>query len=69
MSGQLNVETHACALTDVYTFGPTFRAEVGHGFVFTVYVCMYVCMYVCIYVRPLSLCMYACMYVLLKYDS
>eukprot|EP01036_Dinobryon_divergens_P034968 gene34968-45253_t len=27
VSGQLNVETHACALTDVYTFGPTFRAE------------------------------------------
>lgn len=27
VSGQLNVETHACALSDVYTFGPTFRAE------------------------------------------
>jgi aspartyl/asparaginyl-tRNA synthetase len=27
VSGQLNVETHACALCDVYTFGPTFRAE------------------------------------------
>jgi asparaginyl-tRNA synthetase len=27
VSGQLNVETHCCALTDVYTFGPTFRAE------------------------------------------
>jgi asparaginyl-tRNA synthetase len=26
-SGQLNAETHACALGDVYTFGPTFRAE------------------------------------------
>lgn len=26
-SGQLNVETHACALSDCYTFGPTFRAE------------------------------------------
>ncbi|MDX2175443.1 MAG: asparagine--tRNA ligase [Candidatus Sumerlaeia bacterium] len=27
VSGQLNVETYACALGDVYTFGPTFRAE------------------------------------------
>lgn len=27
VSGQLNVETHCCALGDVYTFGPTFRAE------------------------------------------
>lgn len=27
VSGQLNVETHACALGNVYTFGPTFRAE------------------------------------------
>ena len=27
VSGQLNVETHACALSKVYTFGPTFRAE------------------------------------------
>lgn len=27
VSGQLNVETHACAMSDVYTFGPTFRAE------------------------------------------
>ncbi len=27
VSGQLNVETHACALSNVYTFGPTFRAE------------------------------------------
>jgi asparaginyl-tRNA synthetase len=27
VSGQLNVETHCCALTRVYTFGPTFRAE------------------------------------------
>ncbi|DAZ98537.1 TPA: hypothetical protein N0F65_007036 [Lagenidium giganteum] len=27
VSGQLNVETHCCALSDVYTFGPTFRAE------------------------------------------
>ena len=30
VSGQLNVETHACALGDVYTFGPTFRAEDSH---------------------------------------
>lgn len=30
VSGQLNVETHACALSDVYTFGPTFRAEDSH---------------------------------------
>lgn len=30
VSGQLNVETHACALCDVYTFGPTFRAEESH---------------------------------------
>jgi asparaginyl-tRNA synthetase len=27
VSGQLAAETHACALGDVYTFGPTFRAE------------------------------------------
>jgi asparaginyl-tRNA synthetase len=27
VSGQLNLETMACALSDVYTFGPTFRAE------------------------------------------
>lgn len=27
VSGQLNAEAMACALTDVYTFGPTFRAE------------------------------------------
>ena len=27
VSGQLNVETYACSLCDVYTFGPTFRAE------------------------------------------
>lgn len=27
VSGQLNGETLACALSDVYTFGPTFRAE------------------------------------------
>lgn len=30
VSGQLNVETVACALSDVYTFGPTFRAENSH---------------------------------------
>ncbi|MGK2889348.1 MAG: asparagine--tRNA ligase [Candidatus Malihini olakiniferum] len=27
VSGQLNCETYACALSKVYTFGPTFRAE------------------------------------------
>ncbi len=27
VSGQLNLEAYACALTKVYTFGPTFRAE------------------------------------------
>ena len=27
VSGQLNLENYACALGDVYTFGPTFRAE------------------------------------------
>ncbi len=27
VSGQLEAETYACALTNVYTFGPTFRAE------------------------------------------
>ncbi|OIN06586.1 asparagine--tRNA ligase [Oceanisphaera psychrotolerans] len=27
VSGQLNTETYACALSKVYTFGPTFRAE------------------------------------------
>jgi asparaginyl-tRNA synthetase len=30
VSGQLSAETHACALGDVYTFGPTFRAENSH---------------------------------------
>lgn len=30
VSGQLNVENYACALSNVYTFGPTFRAEVSH---------------------------------------
>ncbi len=27
VSGQLNGETYACAISDIYTFGPTFRAE------------------------------------------
>ena len=27
VSGQLNSETYACALSKIYTFGPTFRAE------------------------------------------
>ncbi|MYF50482.1 MAG: asparagine--tRNA ligase, partial [Gammaproteobacteria bacterium] len=27
VSGQLNLESYACALSRVYTFGPTFRAE------------------------------------------
>lgn len=31
VSGQLHVETHACALSRVYTFGPTFRAEPSHS--------------------------------------
>ena len=30
VSGQLAVENFACALTNVYTFGPTFRAENSH---------------------------------------
>lgn len=30
VSGQLNVETYAVGLSDVYTFGPTFRAEQSH---------------------------------------
>ncbi|XP_027068351.1 asparagine--tRNA ligase, cytoplasmic 1 isoform X2 [Coffea arabica] len=30
VSGQLQVETFACALSSVYTFGPTFRAEQSH---------------------------------------
>jgi asparaginyl-tRNA synthetase len=30
VSGQLAVENFACALSNVYTFGPTFRAEVSH---------------------------------------
>lgn len=27
VSGQINVESFACSMSDVYTFGPTFRAE------------------------------------------
>ena len=30
VSGQLEVETFACSMCDVYTFGPTFRAEKSH---------------------------------------
>lgn len=30
VSGQLNGEYYACALSSVYTFGPTFRAENSH---------------------------------------
>jgi len=30
VSGQLQVESFACALSNVYTFGPTFRAENSH---------------------------------------
>ena len=30
VSGQLEVENYACSMCDVYTFGPTFRAEVSH---------------------------------------
>ncbi|XP_024514931.1 asparagine--tRNA ligase, cytoplasmic 1 [Selaginella moellendorffii] len=30
VSGQLQVETYACSLSNVYTFGPTFRAENSH---------------------------------------
>mmetsp|Transcript_39392 Transcript_39392/g.47771 ORF Transcript_39392/g.47771 Transcript_39392/m.47771 type:complete len:603 (-) Transcript_39392:137-1945(-) len=30
VSGQLQVETFACAMGNVYTFGPTFRAENSH---------------------------------------
>lgn len=32
VSGQLNVETFCAALGDVYTFGPTFRAELSNTF-------------------------------------
>jgi asparaginyl-tRNA synthetase len=30
VSGQLQVEAFACSMSDVYTFGPTFRAEDSH---------------------------------------
>ena len=30
VSGQLQVESYVCALSSVYTFGPTFRAENSH---------------------------------------
>lgn len=30
VSGQLQVESYACSLSSVYTFGPTFRAEHSH---------------------------------------
>lgn len=30
VSGQLNVENFCCSLSNVYTFGPTFRAEKSH---------------------------------------
>ncbi|KAA0168863.1 hypothetical protein FNF31_00024 [Cafeteria roenbergensis] len=30
VSGQLQVESFACSMSDVYTFGPTFRAENSH---------------------------------------
>ncbi len=30
VSGQLNAEAYACSLSDIYTFGPTFRAENSH---------------------------------------
>ena len=30
VSGQLSVENYCCAVGDVYTFGPTFRAENSH---------------------------------------
>ena len=30
VSGQLAVEPYCCSLSDVYTFGPTFRAENSH---------------------------------------
>lgn len=30
VSGQLNAEIYATALSSVYTFGPTFRAEDSH---------------------------------------
>ncbi|CAI2364819.1 unnamed protein product [Moneuplotes crassus] len=30
VSAQLNAESYACGLSDVYTFAPTFRAEISH---------------------------------------
>ena len=30
VSGQLNGEYYACGLSNIYTFGPTFRAENSH---------------------------------------
>ena len=30
VSGQLAVQNYCCSLSNVYTFGPTFRAEVSH---------------------------------------
>ena len=30
VSGQLNIESFACGISDCYTFGPTFRAEKAH---------------------------------------
>jgi len=30
VSGQLNGEAYACAVSKIYTFGPTFRAEDSH---------------------------------------
>lgn len=30
VSGQLAVENYCCAMSNVYTFGPTFRAEISH---------------------------------------
>lgn len=30
VSGQLNVESYCCSMSNVYTFGPTFRAEKSH---------------------------------------
>jgi asparaginyl-tRNA synthetase len=32
VSGQLNLESYACALSDVYSFGPTFRGEKSNTF-------------------------------------
>jgi asparaginyl-tRNA synthetase len=32
VSGQLGAEAYACALSDIYTFGPTFRAENSNTF-------------------------------------